>query len=322
MSRLQAQDDAARWIIRREDANWSSDDEAQFEAWMAQSDSNKAAYWRLKHSWSEADRIGSLGVETRPVNRRFRIAGVLTPLAVAASLAIMVAAVSFHDLIGQRQANVPLARYDTPVGGRRTIALPDGSRIELNTRTVVRAAVNKTVRGVWLDSGEAFFSVVHDPAHPFVVIAGAKRITVLGTKFSVRRERDSVIVSVVQGRVRIDDLTPKSASGGTSATVSAGAMAVTAGASTLVVQNAPERVTDSLAWRAGMLKFDQAPLADVAAEFNRYNRRQILVTDPAAASIRIGGVFQASNVDAFARLLHDAYGLQVASHSNEIKISS
>src|SRR3546814_3627258 len=37
-------------------------------------------------------------------------------------------------------------RYDTPVGGQRLIALADGSQIELNTKTVVRTAVSKTLR--------------------------------------------------------------------------------------------------------------------------------------------------------------------------------
>src|SRR3546814_18300530 len=83
-------------------------------------------------------------------------------------------------------------RYDTPVGGQRLIALADGSQIELNTKTVVRTAVSKTLRRVWLDNGEVFFEIAHDAAHPFVIFAGPKRITVLGTNFSVRRDGDKV----------------------------------------------------------------------------------------------------------------------------------
>ena len=78
---------------------------------------------------------------------------------------------------------------------------------------------------------------------------------------------------------------------------------------------------DALAWRGGMLKFDQAPLSEVAAEFNRYNRRRIVVTDPAVAAIPIGGAFQASNVEAFTRLLRDAYHLRITTKSDEITIS-
>lgn len=323
MSRAQqAQDAAAAWIIRRENGDWSEREQAAFDAWLAESDGNKAAYWRLKHSWDGADRIGSLGVKADDADKHAGFFRYWKPAAIAASLALIVgiSTVQYRD----KPATPALAttRYDTPVGGQQTIPLADGSRIELNTRTVVRTAVSKTLRRVWLDNGEAFFQVAHDAAHPFVIFAGPKRITVLGTKFSVRRDGDKVSVSVLEGRVRIDDADAPAGNSISSATITGGVLAVSQGPSTLVTQKSEERVEDELAWRDGILKFDQTPLSDVAAEFNRYNRRRIVITDPAAAAIRIGGTFQASNVEAFTRLLRDAYGLRIASDSDDIKISS
>src|SRR3546814_10323873 len=90
----------------------------------------------------------------------------------------------------------------------------------------------------------------------------------------------------MEGRVWIDDVQTQRGTGHSAATITGGVLAVTNGPSTLVTQRAPDRVADALAWRDGMLKFDQAPLSEVATEFNRYNRRQIVVTDPAAAAIR------------------------------------
>jgi transmembrane sensor len=69
-----------------------------------------------------------------------------------------------------------------------------------------------------------------------------------------------------------------------------------------------------------MLTFNLIPLSEVATEFNRYNRTQLEV-DPSAAAIPIGGTFQASNVDAFARLLHDAYGLKIEQDGERVRIS-
>jgi transmembrane sensor len=63
-------------------------------------------------------------------------------------------------------------------------------------------------------------------------------------------------------------------------------------------------------------------LADVAAEFNRYNDRKLVIADDDARAIRIGGTFQASNVEAFVRLLHDAYGLRIDEARDEVKVSS
>jgi transmembrane sensor len=71
-----------------------------------------------------------------------------------------------------------------------------------------------------------------------------------------------------------------------------------------------------------MLEYDQARLSEIAADFNRYNSKQMIVTDEDAANIRIGGMFPASDPEAFSRLLHDAYGLRVDENATTIKISN
>lgn len=240
-------------------------------------------------------------------------------MAIAASLLLAVA-IGGAFLIPRfvHQSRVQEARFNTPVGGRKTVSLADGSRIELNTQSVVRTAINEKSRDVWLDSGEAYFEVRHRDGEPFVVHAGRRTITVLGTKFSVRRDEDRVTVNVIEGRVRVDDGPGRETS---AAIITAGDTAIARGGSTLIAPKSEERVESALAWRDGMLTFDLIPLSDVVAEFNRYNRRQLAV-DPSAAGIPIGGTFQASNVDAFARLLHDAYGLKIERDGERIRISN
>src|SRR6202000_3390292 len=96
--------------------------------------------------------------------------------------------------------------YATEVGRLQTVRLADGSRMELNTHTRVHAEVTDKTRMITLDSGEAYFDVVHDARRPFVVYAGNRRITDLGTKFSVYRNGDDVQVTVREGRVKVDVL--------------------------------------------------------------------------------------------------------------------
>lgn len=311
---------AAEWLMRREEPEWSALDEAEFDAWLGESLAHKAAFWRLDHGWRQADRIGALGLDApEPVSSRSWSAG-WWPLAAAASLAtvLVTGAVEFN-----RPAPAPTAapaHFSTPVGGRRTIPLVDGSKVELNTATVVRAAVNDRRREVWLDQGEAYFEVAHLAGRPFVVHAGNRTVTVLGTKFSVRRDGEKVTVSVIEGRVRIDDAEqPEEVP---TAIITAGDVAIAQGPSTLLSAKSQEGVAAALGWRDGILNFDHTTLADAAAEFNRYNSKQIVIGDAGTGEIRIGGTFQASNVDAFVRLLHDAYGLHVTATSNELKLSS
>ena len=311
---------AAEWLMRREEPGWSAADEAGFDAWLQESLAHKAAYWRLDHGWRQADRIGALGLdapEARHVRKRM---AAWWPLAAAASLAAVL--VVGGTQLGQRAPapQVAALHFSTPVGGRRTIPLVDGSKVELNTATVVRTAVDDRRREVWLDRGEAYFEVAHLAGRPFVVHAGDRTVTVLGTKFSVRRDGEKVTVSVIEGRVKIDDA--RQPDQVPTAIITAGDVAIAQGSSTLLAARSEDGVAADLAWRDGILNFDHTSLADAAAQFNRYNSKQIVIADADTGEIRIGGTFQAANVDAFVRLLHEAYGLRVTASSNQVKLSS
>jgi transmembrane sensor len=323
MKRQEAiEDQALDWLIRRNGEGWTEDEQVDLDLWLEESMAHKAAFWRADHLWQQADRIGSLGIDTHVEAEKPKVSRRWWPAAIAASL---VAAVGIGGIsLGPRFFEQPAiqaqqARFDTPVGGRRIVPLTDGSKVELNTQTVMRAAVNETKREIWLDSGEAFFEVAHREGEPFVVHAGRQTITVLGTKFSVRRDKDRVTVNVLEGRVRVED------GDGTmthAAIITAGDTAISRGASTLIAAKSEERVESALAWRDGMLSFDQAPLTTVVAEFNRYNHTRLIVTDAQAGKIPIGGSFQASSIDSFTRLLRDAYGLKIERNDETVKISS
>src|SRR5258708_31845445 len=99
-----------------------------------------------------------------------------------------------------------VSTYITEIGAREMVPLADGSKVELNTDTRIRTVVTKERRTVWLDRGEAYFEVVPDTSRPFVVLAGSRRITVVGTKFAVRRDGDEVQVKVPEAIVHVEAL--------------------------------------------------------------------------------------------------------------------
>ena len=210
-----------------------------------------------------------------------------------------------------------------PTGGGQPgdvgrLRLADGSSIELNTATLIRAAVSEEKREVWLERGEAFFDVRHSDKLPFVVHAGPKTVTVMGTKFSVRIDGNKVTVAVLDGRVKVAEAGEAEQSAAT--LVPAGAIVVTEPDATLLSEQAPTTVQAELAWREGQLIFRNDTLAEAAAEFNRYNERKLVVTGK-AAELKIGGSFKASNVDGFARLLRDAYGLNVEASEAQVRVT-
>ena len=90
----------------------------------------------------------------------------------------------------------------------------------------------------------------------------------------------------------------------------------------LVVYKAPEEVERTLSWRRGFLVFDQTPLSVAIEEFNRYNAVQLEITDPKIAEIRVGGSFRVNNVEAFSRLLSEAFSLNLRREGDRIIIFS
>jgi transmembrane sensor len=226
-------------------------------------------------------------------------------------------------------------RYATPVGGLASVPLRDGSNITLNTATEVHVALTGKERDVELAHGEAFFEVAKDAKRPFVVNAGKKRVIAVGTQFSVLRDGDDIRVIVSEGTVRIEDRVARSGAGPqppalplTAASspdavlLSAGSVAHAGDAGVLVQKETPSETQEQLSWRTGVLMFRDQTLGEAAAEFNRYNERQIVIQDPTIASLKIEGNFRATNVDAFVRLLESGFPVRATESDSQILLTS
>ncbi|MDM4766647.1 FecR domain-containing protein [Pelomonas sp. SE-A7] len=314
---------AADWIAARDRAlsagEWTPARQAELDGWIAESTAHRVAWLRLDAAWRQADRLVALkdrqagaaaerNEPTRP--RRWLPSPGRARWAIAVPGVFALALLLVLGLPRMPEAQ----KYQTEVGAREVVALKDGSRMTLNTATRVRAEIASESREVWLEGGEAYFEVAHDPAHPFIVHAGKHKITVLGTKFTVRRQGDDVRVQVSEGRVQV-------AAGTAPPTVLArNDTAIAEPESVLVAHKTPHQIQADLNWLQGKLVFDQLSLADAAREFNRYNRKQLVIDDAEVARIEIGGVFDANNVDAFARLLRVGFQLEVQVRGDEIHI--
>ena len=305
---------AAAWLAR-EDRDLTPAEDAELQLWLDASTLNRVAYLRLKASWQRADRLSAL---KNPATSIAEPSGFLMRprllAAIAAALLLLAGGAGGWRLWRGPSEQV----FATAIGKRQAVRLADGSRMELNTNTRVRTDVTAARRIVTLDSGEAYFDVVHDAARPFVVYAGNRRITDLGTKFSVFRNGDDVRVTVQEGRVKVDVLDRPAVDAPVVA--EAGHTVMAKGSETLVFAKPDTDMSGDLAWRSGMLVFNQQTLADAAEQFNRYNSRKIVV-EGKARRIRIGGSFKADNVDVFVLLLHRGFGLSVDNQGTRIVVS-
>lgn len=297
--------EAAGWLARRDSGQWDETQQQAFDAWLDASTAHRVAWLRLDSVWERAGQLQHGAPAPRRPLPRFSTWRIAAGFVLVAALGLMFA------LEGERD---PAQHYATAIGENRIIALSDGSRLTLNTDTKLRTAIAGETRHVWLDSGEAYFDVAHDKRRPFVVDAGGMKITVLGTRFSVRRDGERTRVLVAEGRVRVSQagkelvLTPN------------GAVSATEGR-IVVSQLSSARTENQLGWREGRLVLDQMTLGQAADEFNRYNRRKLVIADPAAARMVIGGSFAPGNVEGFARLLEQGFGLHATMGTDEITIS-
>ena len=190
-------------------------------------------------------------------------------------------------------------------GQQLAVDLPDagahGSSLRLDTATRLDARLYRDRREVQLHQGQALFAVAPDAGRPFRVQAGPLRITVVGTRFSVRHTASGVgagqtVVAVEHGRVRID---PTDSQAGSERTTGPAPAFLELGAGQMVVADEAGHLqavalvpaAAVAPWREGRVNFDQTPLAQAIAEFERYGPTLLVVRDPAVAAMRVGGSY-------------------------------
>ncbi|HEV2561631.1 MAG TPA: FecR domain-containing protein [Rhizomicrobium sp.] len=305
---------AADWVQRRQFWNWSDSDQARLDDWLAESMAHRVAYWRLKAAYARTDRLAALRRPANEKSARFRFSPLLTSIAAAAVIAVIGGAVIANYSLRPQDRT-----YVTPVGGHQIVSFADGSKIELNTNTAIRARMTTEQRTIWLDRGEAYFQVKHDAAHPFVVMIGDRRVTDLGTRFIIRRQTGQTEIAVVQGAVRFD--APDVQSSAQIAMLRPGDVAMVTADSMSITKRSSNELGKELSWRHGVVVFNRTTLADAASEFNRYNVRKIVIADPAAASLAIDGTFSTTDEAAFIDAARTIFGLRVNGKGRDIVIS-
>ncbi len=290
-------------------ARWRSsavcpEEQAGFQVWLAEDARHAAAFDAITGVW---DLVGGLN-HARPMryvppprtNRRTVLfgAGFLAAAALGTGLWMMERGES----------------YSTAIGEQRRVALADGSWVTLDTDTQITVWLRAGRREIILEQGRAFFEVAPDARRPFIVTAGAASVVAIGTAFGVSRQDASLSVILEHGRVNVAlgasknfDLVP--------------------GDRLVSTPGEPARLDHPdlsllMAWRQGRLGFDGETLAAAVAEMNRYGRRPLVIADPAIANLRISGLFNAGDSDAFAKSVAALLPVSADSGPTEIVLNS
>jgi len=271
--------------------------------------------------------------------RRVRWCRASVRFAAAAGIAMISVVITLnHHYKGELRSGDDTKVYATGSSERRSVTLPDGSRVTLAPHTELVTHYTTNRRDIVLEHGEAWFSILEDRTRPCIVFAGSGAIRVLGTQFDVRRERDAsdieqVTVTVSTGAVEVGPPTqernvdsglavghPVSVRWQPAKLVSGQELTFDAAGHRGAVAPADLRATE--AWREGRLEFRHAPLRQVILQVNEYSKKPISLdeSNDALGDISFSGTVFEQRVPGWLHALQAAYPVDVTEDANSIKI--
>jgi transmembrane sensor len=238
---------------------------------------------------------------------------------VAAAAAVIIAA----TLIWRGPASRPEApvttiaarTLTTPVGGRDSLVLPDGSQVMLGpgSELTIAEGFGQATRRVSL-RGEALFSVVHDDTKPFVVEANGAEIRDVGTAFVVHSDAGGVRVAVTEGIVEL-----KSSGASVATTLNAGDAASVSPAGQVVAERGVGADND-LEWTRGRLVFRDTPLNEVAEDLQRWYGVHLDIQDPALRRRPLSATFAGDSIKTVLDVISGALGVTMERRGDTVVV--
>jgi len=238
---------------------------------------------------------------TAPASR-FRPAYAFASL--AALVAVSGGAIIFEKEFSPSRRSSAAVEYAAAQTARH-IKLADGTLIDLDPGSAVRADYSGPVRAVLVEHGTARFDVAHDKAHPFVVSAADREVTAIGTRFEVVLRTDGVTVTLYQGAIEVaaksdtPSIRPVLMTRGQRLNITAGKQVLTSVPTTDISIEGPHDV-------------DPTPVANIVAEANLHAAVPIRFATPGLGALRVEGRFDVSDTAALAEQLGVALDLTVS----------
>lgn len=324
--------EAASWASRRLDhESWTAADESDFRVWLAANPAHGKEYRKCEEALRTAGALAgdsALGEEIERVLTLYSDRGDPVRswglrmdrrrwIAVGAATAAAVAAGAWFAWRA-----FPFARtYRTGLAERRPVVLEDGSRVVLDAQTRLVVRFGAELRSVRLESGRASFEVASEPSRPFEVVAGNRRVKVVGTVFDVQHiDRGDlgaaggagpsplVEVSVREGIVEFGG-------GGESPKVRlTEGLAASWGADEGSPTVAEFPVEQFGAWRSGRLVYRERPFRYVLADLQREYPGEFVLSDPSLGEMPVTGTIRTSDLSEAFKLLAEV--LPIAIHQD------
>ena len=293
-------------IARDIDNSLSPEEKRTLQSWLDEDAANQQYYDALKSTWSltakaETDFVPateknweSFRQHITETGKRSFLYTYRNALRIAATVILLCGAATTYFVFFHH----PEVAVYTQAREKRTVTLPDGSKVFLNQQSSLRytTGFNGNERAVHLE-GEAFFEVTQQSDKPFIVYTRHTQTQVLGTSFDVKSYNPvEVEVAVVSGKVAFSDR-----SNAQRLVLSSGNRGVLQSAQTL--KQLPIEDPNFMAWKENRLSFQDTRISDVINTLEGYFDVQIVLKDQEAGRLRYNGTFDPEQLNSLDSVL-------------------
>lgn len=202
------------------------------------------------------------------------------------------------DPKGEPSNNESYNTITTPLGGQYQVRLPDHSIVWLNAASSLTYATTLNKQGqrwVRLESGEAYFEVAKDKAHPFIVSSSGQEVMVLGTHFNINSyaNEGAIKTTLLEGSVKIQS------SAGNKVLVPGQQAAVTGNQ----IKITPADTEAAIAWKNGLFVFNEADVVAIMRQISRWYNVEVQYSGAIPNNLISGGIERNSNLTTAMKML-------------------
>jgi transmembrane sensor len=321
------------WVLRLRDDNASQEDLTAWLEWYEADERHKQAFEEMQALWRGASRLvegpralsieellnGPMPAARRPSKDARRFGARSMALAATVLLAACAGLVYY---LKERTGDAIVAAASPTIA--REARLPDGTTVELASRSAISVQYTPEQRVLEMKAGEVYFAVARQSERPFIVKVGDLRVQAVGTAFNVRRSDRRIVVTVTEGKVKVEGVEFAGAE-----SASATSVLLTAGHQLTWSEDqktptiAAVEADRALTWRKGRLEYLNEPLSAVVADINRYAAHPARLSDEAAGEILFTGAVLTNATEDWLRALPDVFPVRVdTGRDGTIEISS
>lgn len=288
------------WYVRIQSPDFSQQQESDFFNWLEASCAHQAAFLRVEQAWQAGGSFREVKIPAKPIWAGWHYwAGACAVLLVG--LAVFL---NPFNSFGRPETKL----FSTAAGELKSIALEDGSSINMRAATSIAVSYAQEQRRVQLSNGSIFLSVTKDSSRPFIVDTARGAVTVIGTQFEIDSVAEDIAVTVLEGRVGLLDSEKKST---TPFVILEKNQRISF--SKGLAGGLPESVDASTltSWTKGRLVFDGIPLSQVIVAVNEYLATPIVIGNSVLENKRIVGAISIKDPMAAAKSLAQISGAEV-----------